>query len=166
MGSIFVARWHTTVKNPYFCPLRARARAEPVNLGHAGHLVTKFDPTLLHFQKNLRRILQKLLISTLTRAVQFLDCFPHRRDMYQSRSGTPRAAPGLGKIPQILAKNPENPEVADLRASIFFFEGTYPPMTHTCLKSPFLGLSEYTMVTPPPTGRQERVIGRLLEKSS
>ena len=113
------------------------------------HLATKIDPALLQLQKKLRRILQKLLISTLTWAIQFLDCFPHRTDMYQSRSGTPRAAPGLGKIPQFLAKNPENPEVADLRASIFFFEGTYPPMTHTCLKSPFLGLLEYTMVTPP-----------------
>ena len=68
--------------------------------------------------------------------------------MYQSRSATPRAAPGMGKMPQIFAENPENPEVADLWASILFFEGTYPPMTHTCLKSPFLGLSEYTIHTP------------------
>ena len=103
-----------------FGPPRARARAKPVNPGHMGHLATKFDPTLLHFQKNLRRILEKLLISTLTWAIQFLDCFPHRRDMYQSRLGTPRAAPGLGKIPQIFAEIPGNPEVANLRASTFF----------------------------------------------
>ena len=78
------------------------------------HLATKIDPTLLQLQKKLRRILQKLLISTLTWAIQFLDCFPHRRDMYQWRSGAPRAAPGLGKIPQIFAEIPQNPEVADL----------------------------------------------------
>ena len=35
------------------------------------------------------------------------------------------------------------------RPNNFFFEGTYPPMTHTFLKSPFLGLSEYTIHTPP-----------------
>ena len=85
------------------------------------HLAMKIDPTLLQLQEKLRRILQTLWISTLTWAIRFLDCFPHRRDMYQSQSGTPRAAPGLGKIPQIFAEIPQNPEVADLRASITLF---------------------------------------------
>ena len=33
----------------------------------------------------------------------------------------------------------------------FFGGGTYPPMTRTCLKSPFQGLSEHTLHTPYTT---------------
>ena len=101
------------------------------------------------FRQKLTQQIQTLLISTLTWAIQFLNCFPHRRDMYQSRPGTPRAAPRLGKIPQIFAEIPKNPEVANLQAPILLFEGTYPPMTHMCLKSPCVQLLEYTPLTPP-----------------
>ena len=35
------------------------------------------------------------------------------------------------------------------RPNIFFLKAPTPPMTHTCLNSPFQGLSEYTIHTPP-----------------
>ena len=63
------------------------------------HLATKIDPTLLQLQKKRRRILQKLLVSTLTWAIQFSESSFHPRDMFQSRPGRARMRQNHGKSP-------------------------------------------------------------------
>ena len=63
------------------------------------HLATKIDPTLLQLQKKLSRLLQKLLISTLTWAIQFSESRFHPRDMFQSRPGRACMQQNHGKSP-------------------------------------------------------------------
>ena len=53
-------------------------------------------------------------------------------------------------------------EMLFFRKPKIFFEGTYPPMTNTCLKSYSLGLLEYTPHTSPPIGHPAAPIEGIL----
>ena len=86
---------------PQWPKLAFKARAcQNARIGPRGHFATKIDPTVPSLQKNLRRLLQKLLVSTLTWAIYFLESMCHHRDMHQSWLGSR----GLGNLeirPQI-----------------------------------------------------------------
>ena len=91
------------------------------------HLATKIDPTLLQLQEKLRRVLQKLLISTLTWAIQFSQSSFHPRDMFQSRSGRARTRQNHGKSHDSAKISQEIPGTPFFAGHTFFVRRPCPP---------------------------------------
>ena len=122
---------------------RMRARGSRI-LTVVCHFATKIDPTLLQLQKKLRRILRKLLNSTLTWAIQFSESSFHHRDMFQSRQSHATKSWKITWFGQNRLRNSRT--TFRTRAIIFSRGDIAPPPTHTYSESPFQGLSEYIWV--------------------
>lgn len=87
--------------------------------------------------------------------------------MYQSWAGTPHAPPKRGNYPGLGRKWPAIPKRATFGPPYLFWEDTYPLITRTCLRTPFLGLLEYTPHTCPyraPRGPDSRNTERSMQK--